>query len=80
MKRCVMKKEFGRILRKPELLSMLGLSDPTIWRLERAGKFPGRIRLGGSAVGWFESEVTDWLRKKADARAGNGKKAQSDSP
>jgi len=58
-----------RIIRKPELQIMVGLSDPTIWRLEKAGKFPGRLRLGGSAVGWMESEVMDWLKKKADARS-----------
>jgi prophage regulatory protein len=58
-----------RIIRKPELHIMVGLSDPTIWRLEKAGKFPGRLRLGGSAVGWMESEILDWLREKADARS-----------
>jgi prophage regulatory protein len=58
----------ARIIRKPELHSMVGLSDSTIWRLEKAGKFPGRLNLGGSAVGWIESEITEWLQKKADAR------------
>jgi prophage regulatory protein len=58
-----------RILRKPEIQHRVGLSDPTIWRLERAGKFPKRIKLGGNSVGWFESEINDWLQTKAAERA-----------
>jgi len=57
-----------RILRKPETLYRTGLSDPTIWRMEKAGKFPRRIKLGGNSVGWFESEVLTWLKNKAAER------------
>jgi prophage regulatory protein len=57
-----------RIIRKPELFSKLSLSDATIWRLERAGNFPIRIKLGGNSVGWFVNEVDEWLAKKASER------------
>jgi len=57
-----------RIIRKPELLRMLQVSDPSIFRWERAGKFPRRIRLGGQACGWLASEIEGWLREKAAAR------------
>ena len=57
-----------RLIRKPELLLMIGLSDSSIWRMEKAGKFPGRIQLGGNSVAWFESEILDWLKDKAAAR------------
>lgn len=57
-----------RILRKPEVLGRIGLSDPTIWRMERAGKFPKRLRLGGNSCGWLESEITAWLNNLAAAR------------
>lgn len=73
--RCRMEKA-ERILRKPELFSKLQLSDPTIWRLERAGKFPGRIRLGGASVGWLESEIDEWLKKKAEARQMKGSRVE----
>lgn len=63
-----MEKVNERILRKPELFNRIQLSDPTIWRLEKQGKFPRRLRLGGASVGWLESEILDWLQKKADAR------------
>jgi len=57
-----------RIIRKPELLSRIGLSGVTIWRLEKAGLFPKRIQLGGNSVGWFDDEIDQWLSKKAAER------------
>ena len=60
-----------RIIRKPELFSKLSLSDATIWRMERAGKFPVRISLGGNSVGWFVNEIDEWLAKKAADRTGS---------
>jgi prophage regulatory protein len=57
-----------RIIRKSEMLARTGLSDATIWRLERQGTFPKRLRLGGNSCGWLESELDDWFRLKAEAR------------
>jgi prophage regulatory protein len=58
----------NRVIRKPELLNMVGLSDPTIWRMEKNGTFPKRIRLGGNSCGWLENEITFWLSERAAAR------------
>lgn len=58
----------NRVIRKPELLNMVGLSDPTIWRMEKNGTFPKRIRLGGNSCGWLENEVACWLSERAAAR------------
>jgi len=57
-----------RIIRKNELLKIVGLSDPTIWRMEGAGTFPKRIKLGGNSVGWYESEIIEWMEKKRQDR------------
>jgi prophage regulatory protein len=57
-----------RIIRKPELLNMIGLSDPTVWRMEKEGRFPKRLRLGGNSCGWLESEILEWLDNRAAAR------------
>lgn len=64
-----MNKQNERVLRKPEVLNRVGLSDPTVWRLERQGRFPKRLKLGPGSVGWFESEVQEWLEQKAAERA-----------
>lgn len=61
-------KKRTRVIRKPELLATVGLSDPTIWRMEKEGKFPKRIRLGGNSCGWFENEVLDWLAARGAER------------
>lgn len=52
------------IIRKPEVRKITGLSDTTIWRLERAKKFPQRRRLSSSACGWLLSEVLVWVRSR----------------
>jgi prophage regulatory protein len=63
-----MSESVRRIIRKPELMSRIGLSDASIWRMERAGKFPKRVRLGSQSVGWFSDEVEGWLAKKGEER------------
>jgi len=57
-----------RILRKPELIKKIGLSDVTIWRMEKSGNFPKRFSLGGKAVGWLRSEVEIWINQKVAMR------------
>ncbi len=57
-----------RVIRNRELLKIVGLSAPTIWRMERAGRFPRRIQLGGNSVGWLSSEIETWLAECAAAR------------
>lgn len=63
-----MNKTKERVIRKPELLAMIGLSDPTIWRMEKDGKFPKRIRLGGNSCGWLLSEIMGWVEQRAADR------------
>lgn len=57
-----------RIIRKPEVLACVGLSDTTVWRLEKSGKFPRRVKLGGNSVGWFEDEIDALLEQKSGER------------
>jgi prophage regulatory protein len=37
-------------------------------RLEAAGKFPKRVHLGPSTVGWFSDELEAFLDQRASAR------------
>jgi prophage regulatory protein len=57
-----------RIIRKPELIETVGLSDPTIWRMERKGEFPRRLQVGANSVGWLSTEVYGWLQERAAER------------
>lgn len=53
-----------QIGRLADVLSMTQLSRMTIDRLEKAGNFPQRIKLGRQATGWDLDEVQKWLDER----------------
>ena len=57
-----------RLLSKRQLKELVLYSPQHIARLEAAGKFPKRVRLGESRVGWIEDEVMAWLQQRIDDR------------
>ncbi len=57
-----------RILSKRQLKELVLYSPQHIARLEKAGNFPLRVKLGQARVGWIESEVLDWLQERIDGR------------
>jgi prophage regulatory protein len=57
-----------RILSKRQVKELVLYSPQHIARLEAAGQFPKRVRLGANRVGWVESEVLDWLQERIDRR------------
>lgn len=59
----------GRFLRLPDVIATTGLSRPTIYRLISDREFPEQHRLTRRSVGWWESDVEDWLRKRTHAAA-----------
>lgn len=50
-----------RIVRPAEASAITGRSLASIWRDERAGRFPQRIRIGENAVGYRLSSLQQWL-------------------
>jgi predicted DNA-binding transcriptional regulator AlpA len=53
------------ILRKRAVRQRTGLSDTTIWRLEKTGEFPARLRITeAGVVGWFEDEIDAWVHER----------------
>lgn len=57
-----------RILSKRQLKEMVLYSPQHVARLEAAGKFPKRVKLGECRVGWIEQEVLDWLQERVARR------------
>ena len=57
-----------RILSKKELRQLVLYSPAQIDRMEKAGRFPKRVRLGPCRVGWVEEEVLGWLEARLRAR------------
>ena len=58
----------SRFLRLPEVLALLGVTESTIYRWEREGTFPKRVKIGPRAVGWDAREVERWQEDRAAAR------------
>lgn len=50
-----------KILKKSEVVKKVGLSQVTIWRMEKKGIFPRRRQLSERRVGWVESEIEEWI-------------------
>ncbi len=55
------------ILRLPVVKARTGLSRSTIYLRLSQGEFPKPISLGPRAVGWIESEITDWIAARIAA-------------
>ena len=57
-----------RILRQRQVIERVGYSPMHLWRLEKAGKFPLRVRLGPNSVGWVEEEIDTWIENRIAER------------
>jgi prophage regulatory protein len=59
-----------RLLSYSDLKPLKGIaySKVQIWRLEKLGKFPKRVRLGPGRHAWAESEVDEWITERIGAR------------
>jgi prophage regulatory protein len=57
-----------KIISKRQLKELVLYSPQHIARLEKAGQFPKRVRLGQARVGWIEDEVLDWLKQRIARR------------
>jgi prophage regulatory protein len=57
-----------RILRQRHVIEKVGYSGMQIWRLEKAGRFPRRIKLGPNSVGWIAEEIDEWIRERIAER------------
>lgn len=64
-------KQVPAILRLNEVRARTGLSRSSLYEAIAEGRFPRQISIGTRAVGWVESEVTDWI----NARIAESRKA-----
>lgn len=60
----------SRLIRQDEVIERTGLSRTTIWRREKGGSFPKRVRLGDNSVAWREEEIEDWIESRPRVRVG----------
>jgi len=58
----------SRIISWAQLRTMVPYTRQHILRLENAGKFPRRVRVGDNRIGWLLAEIEDWIAVRASAR------------
>lgn len=61
------------ILRRKQVQARTGLSRSTIYLYIKAGQFPKPVALGPRAVGWIESEVSEWIAKRVRIASDNAR-------
>ncbi len=57
-----------RVLTIDKVCELTTYTAQHIYRLERAGKFPSRLRLGANRVGWKLSDIETWFAERPKAR------------
>ena len=49
-----------RMLVEDQILDIIPVSRSTLWRMERAGKFPRATYISANRRVWFEDEIIAW--------------------
>lgn len=60
------------IIRLPQVKQRTGLSRSTIYALIKAGHLKAPISLGARAVGWLESDVSEFIESRVNASRKTG--------
>jgi len=58
-----------RLIRSARVLEMLGgVSQVTLWKYVRDGKFPAPIKIGATRY-WDETEVDEWFERATSRKS-----------
>jgi prophage regulatory protein len=65
-----------RMLTERQILEIIPIGRSTLWRLERAGKFPRGVFISPNRKIWYESQIVSWQDSldQSDPRRGRGKR------
>ena len=58
-----------RLLRRPDVQTVTGLSRSTLYAMMAEGTFPKPVKLGKRAVGWRASDLAAWLESRKESAA-----------
>lgn len=68
-----------RLMHKPAVLEVVGVSYSTLWKMMRENKFPRSLMVAGRTA-WFEHEVTAWLHELPRVRLKGDPPERNDRP
>ncbi len=70
----------ARLLRRPEVENLTGLSRARIYEEMAAGRFPRPVKTGLRSVAWVDLEIDEWQKQliaKRDSQSGRTISARS---
>lgn len=56
-----------KLIPQKEVIAMTSLSSTTIWREEKANRFPKRHKIGLNRVAWLKSDIENWIASKVSS-------------
>jgi len=54
-------------LNRKDIKLLTNLGSTTLWRLEKEGRFPGKVQLSSGRVAWKRSDVMEWIETREAA-------------
>lgn len=57
----------NRLLRRPEVINLVGLKTSAIYDMMARGEFPRPVRVGSRAVAWRLSDLEAWMAARETA-------------
>ena len=60
-----------RLLTMEQICEFTTYTPQHIYRLERSGQFPVRLRMGGNRVAWLQTEFEVWFANRPRGRPSN---------
>lgn len=62
-----------RMMREEQILEIVPVSHSTLWRMEKAGKFPRGTFISPNKKIWFEDEVVAWQNSVNEFQPNRGR-------
>ena len=59
----------NRLLRRREVLALVGIGQSTMCDWMARGEFPRPVELGSKLVAWRDSDIADWLAARKVKRS-----------
>ena len=60
-----------KILRRPEVEQIVGLSRSTLYAMMAENTFPKPIKLGKRAIGWPDNVIAGWIEERTSGDKGD---------
>jgi prophage regulatory protein len=59
-----------QFIRSRDVVTMIGVSRTTLWRMVKAGAFPAPVRITERSRGYLLETIEDWMRSRTDDSGG----------